>query len=867
MTKFCVWIALCFWSLQVHAQVTENFSDGNYTTNPTWQATDGDFIVNDDFQLQSANTTASSTFFITTPSTLATQTEWEFWIRLNFNPSSANYVDVWLTASTTDLSATGNQGYFARVGSTDDDICLYKKSSSGNPVKIIDGGNGLLNNSSNTLKIKVIRTAANRWILLRDASGTGTGYRSEGEVTDNDYNTSAHFGFLIKQSTASFFQKHFFDDISVKTFDNSNITPIKIQNTTATNASTVKVTFDKPLNIVSAEDVSHYFISGMGNPITASVDPSDGSVVFLSFAASFTPNQKNSMIVTGVSDIFGSTINDEIVDFYYYKANRYDVVINEVFADPQPQIGLPLQKFVELKNNASFPVNLKDWQLRDANNTATLPAIDLQPGGYLIITNSTGLSNYQTFGQTIAVSSFPTLNVDGSQIVLYDESGSLMHAMGYDLTTYQNELKKDGGFSLELIDSRLGCLVTDNWIASNDASGGTPGKKNSVAGEVTQSDPDYKVLNAFLAAPDTLYISINKTVDSSLTAQKANYVLSDGLAASGVEVLPPFFNTIRITLAAPATENKIYTVKVNALSGCDGNTISNVYNTARFGIASDPAEKDIIVNEILFDPVPGGSDYVELYNRSNKIIDLKKVFVANRNSSGVVSSFTQISSQGRLLMPGDFALVTTDPSWTKINYPVSNPEVFIKMSSLPGFADASGNVIIADQQGNILDEVNYSSKWQFPLIKDKEGVALERISYEGPSDETNFRSAAKDVSYGTPGLPNSQSKSDAIAGEFTVTPEIFSPDNDGIDDFLTITYSFPSGGYMTNIKIFDAQGRMVRYLEKNSMSGISGYYRWDGLDDKQQKLPQGIYIIYFESFNADGAKKVHKKAVTLARRI
>jgi flagellar hook assembly protein FlgD len=99
-----------------------------------------------------------------------------------------------------------------------------------------------------------------------------------------------------------------------------------------------------------------------------------------------------------------------------------------------------------------------------------------------------------------------------------------------------------------------------------------------------------------------------------------------------------------------------------------------------------------------------------------------------------------------------------------------------------------------------------------------------------------------------------------------VTPDIFSPDNEGTDDFATINYSFPSPGYVANITIFDASGRKVRYLEQNALSGIKGYYRWDGLDDKNRKLSQGIYIIYTEIFNTAGKKKQFKNTVVLARK-
>lgn len=865
MTKLCFFIALTFCCLFAKAQLVDDFSDGDFTSNPPWAANPADFIVNAARQLQSNNTTANSSFYITTTNSLAVQTEWEFWIKIDFNPSSANYVDVWLAAASQDLTATGNSGYFVRVGSTDDDICLYKKLPSGSAIKMIDGINGILNTSSSTLKIKVIRTAADKWILLRDLTASGTAYKSEGEVTDNSINTSNYFGILIRQSTASFFQKHFFDDISVKSYSGNPSLP-KVTEAAATNATTLKLTFNNPVNVASAEDAAHYFVAGIGNPTSAKTDDINGSVVLLTFPANFVPNLKNSIIINGVQDVYGNTLTDAMTDFYYYQAGRYDVVINEVFADPNPQVGLPLQKFLELKNKATFTVNLQNWKLNDGNNTAILPAIDLKPDSFLIITTASGLSAYSSFGKTIAVSGFPSLNISGGQVALYNESSALIHAMTYDLTTYQNELKKEGGYTLEMIDSKMACLVAGNWIASKDASGGTPGRKNSVAGTVNQSEPDYKVLNAYLSTPDTLYLAINKTVDSTLASKKENYVIANGPGIQSVEVLPPFFNLIRIALSAPAAENKIYTVKVNSLTGCDGYTISNVYNNATFGIPVSPNPKDIVINEILFAPRTGGADYVELYNRSQKIIDLKKLYLANRNSTGVLAAFTSLASQSQLLMPGKFALLTTDPLWTRNNYPISDPDVFIKLSSLPSYPDANGNVVLTDTQGNILDEVSYNSSWHFPLIKDKKGIALERISYDGPSDQSNFHSASKDVSYGTPGIKNSQSKTDDISGEFSISPEIFSPDNDGTDDFLTIYYQFPNEGYTTNIKIYDAKGRFVRYLEKNSLSGIKGYYRWDGLDDKQQKLPQGIYIVHMESFHRDGGRKVYKKAVVLARR-
>ena len=173
-----------------------------------------------------------------------------------------------------------------------------------------------------------------------------------------------------------------------------------------------------------------------------------------------------------------------------------------------------------------------------------------------------------------------------------------------------------------------------------------------------------------------------------------------------------------------------------------------------------------------------------------------------------------------------------------------------------------------NEQGRIVDELVYSEKWHFKLIDNNEGVSLERIDYNAPTqNKENWHSAATSVGYGTPTYKNSQYRVDQqVQGEITVTPEIVSPDNDGIDDFATINYVFPSPGYVANITIFDANGRVVRYLQRNALCGIKGYYRWDGLGEKFQKLPVGIYVIYTEVFNLDGKKKKFKNTIVLARR-
>ncbi|MBS1934250.1 MAG: hypothetical protein JST96_09650, partial [Bacteroidetes bacterium] len=288
MTSALCAIAALFFVIHTNAQLTENFSDGDFTQNPLWTGIATNWTVNTSLQLQSNNTVANNSFYLSTASTTSLSAQWEFYVRLAFNTSSANYVDVYLTASSSNLSLAATTGYFVRIGSTDDDLCLYRKDGAAS-TKIIDGTNGILNKSNNTLKIKITRDVHGKWTLLRDISGTGNSYLTEGIAADIVYTTSAFFGIFVKQSTASFFKKHFFDDISITPFVTDTIAP-KIDSVNVTGVNTLDVFFSEPVDSLSSRQTSNYFIdNNIGSPIAANRDPTDNSLVHLLFNTNF-PN-------------------------------------------------------------------------------------------------------------------------------------------------------------------------------------------------------------------------------------------------------------------------------------------------------------------------------------------------------------------------------------------------------------------------------------------------------------------------------------------------------------------------------------------------------------------------------------------------
>jgi hypothetical protein len=146
---------------------------------------------------------------------------------------------------------------------------------------------------------------------------------------------------------------------------------------------------------------------------------------------------------------------------------------------------------------------------------------------------------------------------------------------------------------------------------------------------------------------------------------------------------------------------------------------------------------------------------------------------------------------------------------------------------------------------------------------------LERIRADGPSqNRNNWHSAASTAGYGTPGYQNSQFRTaDDLRAVIAVSPQVFSPDGDGRDDIATIQYRTEEKGYLANVFIFDAGGRLVRHLVKNDLMAETGFWKWDGLGEKWDKLPVGTYIVFTELFNLEGKKKSFKNTVVLARQL
>ncbi len=553
---------------------------------------------------------------------------------------------------------------------------------------------------------------------------------------------------------------------------------------------------------------------------------------------------------------------------FLWSQSRYDVVIDEVMADPTPQTGLPNNEWIELKNTTASPVILQNWRIGDATGqSGPMPNFTLQPDSFVIVCTGSAVAALSAFGTAISVTSFPSLDNDGEQLFLKSADGRIIHAIQYTTAWYQNEVKREGGWTLEMIDTKNPCTGLQNWKASTHPSGGTPGKKNSV--DAVNTDPSSPQLKkAYTTDNTTIVLVFDEPVDSLSGATLTNYSIDGGLTLVSAITLPPLFNQVQLRTAAALNDNTVYTLTAVNVVDCKNNTIGTI-NKVRVGLPADPVAGEWIINEILFNPRSGGYDYVEFYNNSNKIFDASKLYIANRNSGGVISSIKVLSAAPHYIFPGDHIVETEDAANLAMQYLVQSPDNVLVVSAPPSYPDDEGIVIALNFQGEVVDEVNYKDDWHFKLIDHAEGVSLERIDPAASSqDPANWHSAASTAGYGTPTYKNSQYKLiAAIDADIQVSPKVFSPDNDGRDDIATIQYRVTEPGYIANVTLFDAAGRPVRNLVRNGTMGLTGYWNWDGLDDKGLKLPVGSYIIFTEIFNLQGKKERFKNVVVLARNL
>ena len=855
---FFFWLSVPF----VNAQVLDDFTDGEFSSNPTWTGNSNVFIVNSSQQLQLNNVNAA-TSYLSIPHGLSNlqNHEWHFWLKQNFSPSSSNFGKVYLSADNNDLNLVQN-GYYLQFGEANatDAIRLFKLEN-GISTLLCSGMDGQIANSF-TVGIKVVLTSSNVWELYADLSG-GMNYGLQGSFTDLNVLTGTTFGYLCTY-TASNATKFFLDDVFIGS-PILDVQPPQLLQATAISSSQMDALFNEALSASSANELANYAIIPFNSFVSVQQDALNPALVHLNTTFPLVNGNTYTLSTSNLSDLSGNISANQTVNFNYLisdTAINGDVIISEFFPDPSPVIGLPEVEYVEIFNHSSKVFHLLDWTISDGSSNGTIGDYWLLPGSYLVLTAN---ANIGMFTNVAGVTSFPSLNNAGDQLILSNQIGTQLDQFNYTDDWYQDNSKKNGGYSLERILLDDPCSNYDNWKASNDLSGGTPGTINSVfSAAPDQSKPSFSSLIAL--NPNFLEVTFTEGMDSS-SLSNAFILTTPNLSiqqtyVQGVNDNPNGPPQLIIQFNENFTASTPYEIQIGPVSDCWQND-TTLYG--QFILPEQAVAGDIIVNEILANPINGGQDFIELYNRSSKVIDLKEWQFANFDNDTVANMKT--IPFHFIIEPMSYVAISEDTNFLLLNYPSTIPGRLIEMD-MPSYNIDSGTVYLL-KDGEQIDRVSYHSDWHFSLLDNTDGVSLERLLPDAFSNQaTNWHSAAESIGFATPGRINSQFQFGETTESISLQNDVFSPDLDGFEDVLMVNYSFSKAGLLGKARVFDDIGREVKTIFSNELLATSGFFSWDGIMNEQVKAPIGVYILLVEVFSTDGSVILTKKiAFTIAGKL
>ena len=260
-------------------------------------------------------------------------------------------------------------------------------------------------------------------------------------------------------------------------------------------------------------------------------------------------------------------------------------------------------------------------------------------------------------------------------------------------------------------------------------------------------------------------------------------------------------------------------------------------------VVTDPIlPGEIVFNELLPDPYAGGSEYLELYNRSGKPLSVSTLSLAVRKSDGTLSTRYPLAAIARKLEAGSYILLTKDVESVSSFYEIAEPSALHQLSKLPILANtASTLVLFRTADGEVIDEVSYSSKWHAFSVKNRKGVALERIDPDAATQNpSNWTSASETAGFGTPGYQNSQYGNPSSEGSTGIEPPVWIEESGS----YRISHLLDRPGYNCRAFVFNTSGIRVAEIANHQLLGTSGELTWSGIANSGSTLPAGISIFY-----------------------
>ncbi|MCL2289555.1 MAG: lamin tail domain-containing protein [Bacteroidetes bacterium] len=858
MKKFVVFLSLSLAFFLSFSQIHEHFLEDDFLS---WVGNRELFIVNANHQLQ-LNATESGTAYLSlhTPQFYDVW-EWSFYIRLNFSPSNNNFARIYLTSNTTDLTSMFLKAYYLQFGENlaQDAIELFYQNGTSH-ISICRGKDTRIANRF-AIHVKVRYTEPNHWEILVDETLNGM-YETDASGVSVEQFGHVAMGIYCKY-TVSNIRNFFFDDFYYGPPIVDTVKPKVLSLQPQQDGKTLHIKFSKNVTPETALLSSNYLINDSIQPEECDFVGNDFSLVKISCEDRLKDRIEHAIQIENIYDMADNKMEKFEGKFCFAKIRRNDILITEIMARPSPVVRLPDCEYIELHNfGVPDTVVLKGWRLRINNANRNLPEIRIPPNQYVfLVANSCGGYDDETETNMYRVSSLG-IAMAGVQIVLFNEANEVIHEVKFSSSWHRNKHKADGGWSLEMIDPRNPCTGGDNWDSSMSELGGTPGKQNSIYGLNPDLIPP-EIEKITVADSMRLRVFFTETIFYDTLKMLQLFEIDKGIKIASVSEAPPNNNMLQLHLQNPIQSNVFYTLTLkDTVWDCVQNPIE-CNQSYRFALPSVPQPFDVVINEVLFNAKNSTrAEFVELYNRSQKVIDLASLRIGSGGADLPDRSAIAVSS-GFLLFPNEYVALCKHKNITEEQYNVSYPNRLVQCDSLPSYTNSSGVVFLSDRYYNTIDRFQYDEKMHYPLLTSVSGVSLERVNFNRETQNANnWKSAAEGVGFATPGYKNSQSSNHDVSEDILkIVPEIFSPNQTGISDYVEIHCSFEETENRVSITIFDRYGNLIKTIANNQICALNEIFLWDGVSEKSYRVPPDLYIVKMDYWNLNTKRKTIKKTV------
>lgn len=546
------------------------------------------------------------------------------------------------------------------------------------------------------------------------------------------------------------------------------------------------------------------------------------------------------------------------------------VVINEVMYAP---VRPDEPEWIEVFNPGPWTVALRSLSVSD-NSTARVPLSSsahdsLRPREFIVLSRSADIGAvYPPFPYLVVA--IPSLNnTTPDAVVIRNGLGPTIDSM-----TYQPFTGDMAGRSLERRDHDLPSLSTRTWRASIDSFKASPGRMNSVqrrnvdlaVGSVqVEGDPADRS-EALLSA---VVFNPGRTSITQATVLWRRQAGIDGHAEDlGVttfnELMPE--DSVRVTI--PWTGIPSGPSLVVAIVRADGD-LDKTNDTAFAPTLRAYRPRQLVVNEIMFEPEPGQNEWVELFNPGQEPVDIGGWTIEDLpTATGSIVRLT-LPPTIMTVSPGSFSVLAADSSVIP-HYPAleegSIPVVVLARASGLGLNNGTDGLVVRDRTGLVIDSVTYERAWHVTGVSTS-GRSLERTSVQASGVHAASWTSSAAAGGATPGRKNSVSRRmEHSALEVTVSPDPFSPDGDGYEDRLMISYRADASSLFLHVQVFDLLGRELVSLASGAFVPPEGTVEWDGRNSNGRIVPMGGYIVLIQANDAvSGASYSVKRVAVVAR--